>query len=206
MRCTHLKLLCSAARLQRAARLPCTSRYLLILSPQLHNQSPPSPSNQHSDDDNIEPYACALSIGYARIGRCLQVFSLEHLEVNIWKLVAMQSDPSALQAATKSPQATVRARARAVLAAIGAETLPDAPGASPAGAASLAAAQPAQPGPDLMGDLLGPDEGSEPPLTQQAPAAAAQLPPPTAAASGGDLMGESGHAQSGCVCLNKWLC
>lgn len=100
----------------------------------------------------------------------------------------MQSDPSALQVAAKSPQAIVRARARAVLAAIGADTLPNAPGASPAGELTSAVAQPSQPEPDLMGDLLGPDEASAQP-PQHAPAAAAELPAPSAAASGGDLLG-----------------
>eukprot|EP00208_Stichococcus_sp_RCC1054_P006621 CAMPEP_0206138492 /NCGR_PEP_ID=MMETSP1473-20131121/3366_1 /ASSEMBLY_ACC=CAM_ASM_001109 /TAXON_ID=1461547 /ORGANISM="Stichococcus sp, Strain RCC1054" /LENGTH=918 /DNA_ID=CAMNT_0053531945 /DNA_START=84 /DNA_END=2840 /DNA_ORIENTATION=- len=108
--------------------------------------------------------------------------------------VFFQSDPRALHAAAQSPQATVRARARRVLTAIGAETLPDAPSHNRAPAAAPSAAA-AEAEPDLLGGLGDDGPAAASPQTehnqndwQDAGAHQQQQQPAAAAAPDEDLL------------------
>lgn len=88
----------------------------------------------------------------------------------------VQSDPDALRTAAGAQQAVVRAHARSVLSAIGADTLPQDQNAGPAVAAVAAAAT--EPQPDLLGDLADEAAPSPPrpaPHTLPADAAAANV-------------------------------
>ncbi len=82
----------------------------------------------------------------------------------------------------------MRARARRVLVAVGAETLPD-PGSSAAAAAAPVAPASAAAEPDLMGDLLGAEDAAAEARQEASPALttapAAQPPAP----AGNDLLG-----------------
>lgn len=104
--------------------------------------------------------------GASGYGRCLSAF-------RIW---VAQSDPDALRTAAGAQQATVRACARRVLSAIGADTLPQDQNAAPSSPPTAAAAS--EPQPDLLGGLVDEAAPSPPqaaPDTLLADAAAADV-------------------------------